>query len=56
MPASVVNRSFGITIRASTHLASSAMPPLALFRRCDPSKMKGLVTTPTVSEPMSRAT
>ena len=51
MPASVISRSFGMTISASTHLASSAMPAFALFRRCEPSKTNGLVTTPTVSAP-----
>ena len=41
---------------ASTDLASASMPLLAFFFRCRPSKVNGLVTTPTVSEPMSRAT
>ena len=51
MPASETRRSFGMTISASTALASSLMPPSAFFLRCEPSKANGLVTTPTVSAP-----
>jgi hypothetical protein len=56
MPAIDTRRSFGMTISASTALPSSAMPDIAFFLRCDPSNAKGLVTTPTVSAPRSRAT
>ncbi len=50
IPASATSRSLGITIRASTDLASASMPLLAFFFRCRPSKVNGLVTTPTVSD------
>ena len=45
-----------MTISASTALASSSMPAEAFFLRCEPSNANGLVTTPTVSAPRSRAT
>ena len=46
---------FGMMISVSTSLASSFMPSLADRMRRVPSKSKGLVTTPTVSTPNSRA-
>ena len=55
LPARPIKRSLGITMSASTDLASSAMPLVAFFLRWSPSNMKGLVTTPTVSAPISRA-
>ena len=55
LPANETNRSFGIMISASTALANSAMPATAFFFRCKPSKRNGLVTTPTVRAPSSRA-
>ena len=55
-PASEISRSLGITISASTALASSLIPPDAFFLRCEPSNANGLVTTPTVRAPRSRAT
>ena len=45
----------GMTISVSTYFCSSSMPPSALLARRLPSKLNGLVTTPTVRMPMSRA-
>src|SRR5258708_704425 len=42
-------------ISVSTTRCSSSMPASATFIRCWPSKWKGLVTTPTVRMPCSRA-
>ena len=42
-------------MRVSTFLASASMPVSAWLARLRPSKVKGLVTTPTVSAPSSRA-
>ena len=47
--------SFGIVIRVSTFDLSSAIPPSAFFILILPSNAKGLVTTPTVSIPISFA-
>ena len=44
-----------MTISVSTNLASSSMPFSAARMRRVPSKLNGLVTTPTVSTPRSRA-
>ncbi len=49
-------RSLGITMSVSTASRSSARPASAWFWRTRPSKRKGLVTTPTVRAPSSRAT
>jgi hypothetical protein len=49
-------RSFGIVISVSTAFSSRSMPSSANRRRRLPSKRNGLVTTPTVSAPISRAT
>ena len=46
---------FGMTISVSTCFCSSSMPLSADFMRRLPSKVKGLVTTPTVRMPRSRA-
>ena len=46
----------GMTISVSTCRPSSSMPASALRMRRVPSNRKGLVTTPTVSTPLSRAT
>ena len=56
LPARATSRSLGMTMSASTDLASSATPAFAFFLRCRPSKAKGLVTTATVRAPASRAT
>ena len=48
-------RLFGTTISVSTSAASASMPFSAAARRREPSKPNGLVTTPTVSAPSSRA-
>ena len=48
-------RSFSITISVSTLSRSSSMPIIAWSARLRPSKPNGLVTTPTVSAPSSRA-
>src|SRR3954454_11155659 len=49
------SRSFGITIVVSHALRSSAIPCSAWLRRFVPSNLKGVVTMPTVSAPISRA-
>ena len=46
---------FGITISVSTEFCRSVMPCSAMRMRRMPSNWKGLVTTPTVRMPMSRA-
>ena len=46
---------FGMMISVSTYFCSSSMPFSAVFMRWAPSKWKGLVTTPTVRMPASRA-
>ena len=46
---------FGMMIRVSTNFCSSSMPASASRMRRWPSKWKGLVTTPTVRMPASRA-
>ena len=48
-------RSFGMVIRVSTEPRSSSMPRSASCMRRRPSKPKGLVTTATVSAPISAA-
>ena len=48
--------SFKTTIKESTLASNSAKPDSALFMRRVPSNSKGLVTTPTVRIPISRAT
>ena len=48
--------SFNTTINESTLASSSARPASALFMRRVPSNSNGLVTTPTVRMPISRAT
>ena len=45
----------GMMIRVSTNCSSSSIPASATFMRWTPSKWKGLVTTPTVRIPCSRA-
>src|SRR6266545_2937162 len=50
------SRWFGITINVSTLCFNSSMPSSAWRMRFLPSKIKGFVTTPTVSAPTSRAT
>ena len=45
----------GMTISVSTDCCSSVMPASAMRRRREPSNWKGLVTTPTVRMPSSRA-
>ena len=49
------SRSLGIITRESTLVRSSSMPFSAWSIRRRPSKLKGLVTTPTVSTPISLA-
>ena len=49
-------RWLGMTIRVSTVRFSSSIPCSAWRNRFLPSKTKGLVTTPTVKAPTSRAT
>jgi hypothetical protein len=44
-----------MTISVSTERLSSSIPASACFMRFLPSNWKGLVTTPTLSEPTSRA-
>ena len=56
LPASASSRWFGIVISVSTTRCSSSRPRSAWRMRTLPSKPKGLVTTPTVSAPTSRAT
>ena len=46
---------FGIMISVSTCCSNSRIPCSAIFIRCEPSNWKGLVTTPTVKIPASRA-
>ena len=46
---------FGMIISVSTSLASSSMPAMAARMRRPPSKSNGLVITPTVKMPCSRA-
>ena len=46
---------FGMTIRVSTQSCSSMMPGSAMRMRRAPSNWNGLVTTPTVRMPWSRA-
>ena len=46
---------FGMIISVSTSFASSSMPSCAARMRRGPSKSNGLVTTPTVKMPCSRA-
>ena len=46
---------FGMMMRVSTYFCSSWMPASAVRMRCEPSNWKGLVTTPTVRMPASRA-
>ena len=48
-------RSLGIVIRVSTVREILPIPHSALRRRLSPSKLKGRVTTPTVSTPRSLA-
>ena len=47
------NRSLGMVISVSTRSRSCAMPSSAFLARWRPSKLNGLVTTPTVSAPCS---
>jgi len=54
-PSTSINLSLRMTMRESTCFCSSAMPASAILARL-PSKAKGLVTTPTVRMPFSRAT
>ena len=51
----ICRRSFGITSRVSTCSLRRLMPSSAESARRLPSKAKGLVTTPTVSAPVSLA-
>ena len=55
-PSTSSSFSLSTTIRESTLSSSSARPVSAMFMRRPPSKSKGLVTTPTVRMPISRAT
>src|SRR3954470_24918445 len=55
-PSTSSSLSFRITISESTCGASASMPASAIFMRFEPSKVKGLVTTPTVRMPSERAT
>ena len=48
-------RSFGITNRVSTWFLRRSIPSSACRARLPPSKLNGLVTTPTVSAPVSLA-
>ena len=50
------NRSFGITINVSTSPRKFSIPSSACAVRRLPSKLNGLVTTPTVNAPRSFAT
>src|SRR5438876_3436708 len=52
-PATASRRWFGMAMRVSQLAFNSRIPSSACFIRRLPSKMKGLVTTPTVSEPSS---
>ena len=54
-PSTSINLSLRMTISESTFCCSSVIPASAIFARL-PSKPKGLVTTPTVRMPISRAT
>ena len=45
--------SFGMTMSVSTTSRRRSMPSSAWRMRCEPSKSNGLVTTPTVSAPIS---
>ena len=54
-PSTSSSRSLRTTIRESTLASSSARPDSAFFMRQLPSNSKGLVTTPTVRIPISRA-
>ena len=56
LPASASSRWLGMVITVSTTRCSSSRPCSACFMRTRPSKRKGLVTTPTVRAPTSRAT
>jgi len=49
------NLSFGIVIKVSTFAFKFAIPASACFKRFLPSKVNGLVTTPTVRAPTSLA-
>src|SRR5207249_3399938 len=55
-PATDRRRWLGMAISVSTFALSSRMPSSACFMRRLPSNVNGLVTTPTVSEPISLAT
>ena len=55
-PATDSRRWFGMEIKVSTLAFRSRMPSSACLMRRFPSNTKGLVTTPTVSEPSSLAT
>jgi hypothetical protein len=55
-PASARSGCWGSTIRVSTLASRRLMPESAFLPRRLPSKPKGLVTTPTVRAPQSRAT
>src|SRR5665213_360641 len=50
-----MSRSLGMVIRVSTRPCRLAMPSSAARWRLSPSNLKGLVTTPIVSAPCSRA-
>ena len=50
-----LRRSLGMMSRESTRPSRSRMPSLAWSMRRLPSNLKGLVTTPTVRQPASRA-
>ncbi len=56
LPARPSRRSFGTTISESTTSLSSSTPVSACSERLLPSRLNGLVTTPTVSAPVSLAT
>jgi len=55
-PARPRSRSLGMITSESTCFFSSRTPASALARRSLPSRVKGLVTTPTVRAPISLAT
>ena len=55
-PSTSCSFSFSTTISESTLASSSDKPASALVMRRPPSQSKGLVTTPTVRMPISRAT
>mmetsp|Transcript_46803 Transcript_46803/g.110113 ORF Transcript_46803/g.110113 Transcript_46803/m.110113 type:complete len:225 (+) Transcript_46803:487-1161(+) len=55
-PSTSSSLSFSTTISESTFASSSARPASAALARRLPSNSKGLVTTPTVSTPISLAT